>query len=107
MNDYLIYTDSAADMPVHVFEKYDLRIVPMSYSLDGEETLFDTGAPEHDKLCDDFFNALKNGAEAKTTQINPYNYIEIWTPQLKEGNDILYLSFPSGLSGKTWSPRHW
>lgn len=99
MEQYLIYTDAAADLPYSEVEKYDLRTVPMEYSLDGKEFSFDTGSPDHDKICDEFFAALKNGSESKTTQINPYNYVELWTPVLKEGNDILYLCFSSGLSG--------
>ena len=99
MNDYLIYTDSAVDLPAHVYQDYQLGIVPMSYSLDGEEKLFDTGSPAHNEECDAFFAALKNGADSKTTQVNEFSYIELFGPLLAEGKDVLYICFSSGLSG--------
>ncbi len=103
MDRYLIYTDAAADIPTYVFEEDDLRVVPMTYFLDGREIRFDTGSRDHDSICDEFFAALKNGVDAKTTQINPYNFTEIWAPELKSGHDILYLSFSSGLSGSYYN----
>ena len=36
MSDYIIFTDSAADVPLHYYEKYDIRVVPMDYTLNGE-----------------------------------------------------------------------
>ena len=97
--NYLIYTDAAADLPERIFREHDLRSFPMEYIMDGKVLSFDTGVPNHDELCDNFFNALKNGSESKTTQISQYRYIELLTPILEEGNDILYLCFSSGLSG--------
>ena len=99
MASYLIYTDAAADIPAHVFQKYDLRIVPMRYTLNGKEILFNTASPDHDRLCDEFFEALKKGGDAMTSQITQFDFMEIFEPDLKDGNDILYLCFSSGISG--------
>ena len=99
MDSYLIYTDSAADLPAHIYKEYDLRIVPMDYVLNGEEITFHTEAPDHDACCDILFDALRGGdAEVHTSQITPYTYIEAWEDDLKAGNNILYLSFSSGMS---------
>ena len=98
MDSYLIYTDSAADIPQSVFAEYDIRIIPMDYMLDGESVTFYTNSPDHDAECDRVFEALRRGAEVHTSQITPYRYIENWTPLLKEGHDILYLCFSSGMS---------
>ena len=99
MKSYLIYTDAAADMPGRIFEEYDLRTVPMRYTLNGKEIVFDTASPEHDKLCDEFFEALKNGGDAMTSQITQYDFIEVFRPDMEAGNDILYICFSSGISG--------
>ena len=98
MADYLIYTDSAADMPQYAYTEHDVRIVPMDYMLNGESVTFDTGKPGRDKLCSDLFTAQKTGADVSTTQITPYRYIETWTPEMEAGCDILYLCFSSGMS---------
>ena len=98
MNNYLIYTDSAADLPEHIYQKYDLRIIPMDYVINGVSYTFHTEDADRNKYCDELFAAQKNEADVHTSQITPFNYIEAWTPVLKEGNDILYLSFSSGMS---------
>jgi DegV family protein with EDD domain len=98
MDNYLIYTDSAADMPAHIYSDYDIRIIPMDYIVNGEIRTFYTDSPDHDKECDALFEAQKNNADVSTTQITPYTYIEKWTPELEAGNDILYICFSSGIS---------
>ena len=101
MDEYLIYTDSAADIPAHVYDQYDIRIVPMDYILNGKEITFDTKAPNRDQMCDELFAAQRAGADVHTSQITPFRYVETWRKDLEEGHDILYLSFSSGLSA-TW-----
>ena len=34
MSTYLLYTDSAADIPSHYYQEYDIRIVAMDYMVD-------------------------------------------------------------------------
>lgn len=98
MDNYLIYTDSAADMPQHIYSDYDIRVIPMEYLVNGKVYKFYTNSPDHDKECDALFEAQKNNADVSTTQITPYVYVEEWTPQLEAGNDILYICFSSGIS---------
>ena len=98
MDHYLIYTDSSADLPAHIYQEYDLRIIPMEYVVNGEMFTCYTDSPDHDKHCDALFEAQRKGAEVHTSQIAPYNYIDAWKPMLEQGNDILYLCMSSGLT---------
>ena len=98
MRPYLIYTDAAADFPPDFFPTDALRIIPMTYIMDGKEYVFNTGTAEHDRLCDEFYQALKNGADVKTTQVTQFQYEESFSIPLSEGEDILYLCFSSGMS---------
>lgn len=98
MDNYLIYTDSAADMPRHVYEEYDVRIIPMEYVVNGKVYTFYTNSPDHDKECDALFEAQRNNADVSTTQITPFVYVENWQKDMEAGNDILYISFSSGMS---------
>ena len=75
MDDYLIYTDSAADIPAHYYQEYDIRIVPMEFSLNGETDEFHTEGPDHDKVCDALYAAMRQGADVHTSQITEYKYI--------------------------------
>jgi DegV family protein with EDD domain len=98
MGSYQIYTDSAADLPQSAYQKYDIRIVPMDYVLNGKSVTFHTEAADHDAHCDELYQAQREGADVQTSQIVPYRYIETWTPELEAGNDILYICFSSGMS---------
>ncbi len=98
MDQYLVYTDSSADLPAHIYQEYDLRIIPMEYEVNGEAFTCHTDAPDHDAWCDRLFEAQRNGADVHTSQITPFFYIEAWGKELKEGHDILYLCMSSGLT---------
>ena len=52
-----------------------------------------------------FYDMMREGAQPTTSQINPDEYLEILTPILKDGKDILVLAFSSGLSGTFNSAR--
>ena len=47
----------------------------------------------------DFYDAMANGAETRTSQINAEEFVEYFTPFLNEGKDILHLTLSSGISG--------
>jgi DegV family protein with EDD domain len=98
MENYLVFTDSAADFPRSLVEKYDLRVVPMDYVLNGESVTFHSESPDRNDFCDRLYAAQREGADVQTSQIVPYRYVETWTPELEAGHDILYLSFSSGMS---------
>ena len=95
---YALYVDSAADLPHRFFEEYDIRVIPMDYSINDQSFTFYTNAPDHDEICARMYRAQREGADVHTSQISPYRYVEIWTPELQNGVDILYLSFSSGMS---------
>ena len=93
MSSYLVYTDSGADLPQEIYARYDIRIVPMDYLLNGESITFDTKAPDHNEHCDALYAAQKNNADVHTSQITPYRYIDTWTPELQKGT--IFSTFPS------------
>lgn len=98
MTPYLIYTDSAADLPSHAYKEYDIRIVPMDYMLNGKSITFYTESETHDEECGRLYEAQRQGTDVHTSQITPYRYSETWDKDLAEGYDILYLAMSSGLS---------
>ena len=99
MKDYLIYTDSTADLSVELIEELGLKIIPYEMTIDNK-TYFDY--PDRRELAiKDFYNLLREGRMAKTSLVNVDRFLEIFEPELKAGNDILYVAFSSGLSGST------
>ena len=96
MSDYLIYTDASADIDPAVIEKYDIRSVPMNYTVGEEERLCVN--LESSEFLKQFYDAQRAGKETHTSQVTPHSYIETFSPLLAEGKSVLYLSLSSGLT---------
>ncbi len=97
MSDYVIVSDATLDLPASVINEYDIKVIPMGVSIDNEE--FNHYPDERELPIEDFYQKLKNGAVAHTTQITPAVFMEYFEDILKKGMDILYIAFSSGLSG--------
>lgn len=97
MNDYIIVSDATLDLPVSVIDEYDIRIIPMGVNVDNEE--YYHYPDERELPIEDFYRKLKNGAVSHTTQITPAIFMDYFEDILKQGKDILYIAFSSGLSG--------
>lgn len=96
MSDYILSCCSTADMTKEHFLERDLHYICFHYELDGKPYMDDLG---ESMSFEDFYNAMKNGAETKTSQINASEFEEYFEEFLKEGKDILHLTLSSGISG--------
>ncbi len=103
MSKFIIVTDSTTDLPHDVAESLNLHVMPLKFNLEGKTYTNYLDNRELDPNV--FFEKLKSGAKPTTSQINPEEYIEVLTPLLKEGKDILILAFSSALSGTYNSAR--
>ena len=97
MRDYIVISDSTADLPIAVVKELEVPIVPFSYSI--EEQVYEYYLDERDGDIGSFYERLRKGAMPVTSQINPAMYQDFFEPYVKEGKDVLYISFSSGLSG--------
>lgn len=95
--EYVLISDSTADLPVDVVKNIDARVIPFSYSIDDKIYLY--YLDERDGDIADFYNMLKDGAMPVTSQVNPMAYKDYFEPYVKDGKAIVYLCFTSGLSG--------
>ena len=48
---------------------------------------------------DQFYQAMADGAETRTSQVNAEEYLAFFEPFLKDGKDILHVTLSSGISG--------
>ena len=94
---YLIYTDLSADVAPEIVAKYDIRLLPMGYSV-GDNDRICRGF-ETDETLQQFYQAQRDGLVTHTTQVPPQTYKDVFGPLMKEGAKILYLSLSGGLSG--------
>lgn len=96
MRDYIIMTDSCADLSAAEVQAMDLTVVPLHYELDGVEYI---NYPNHSELDpEEFFARVSAGAACKTSAVSVGSFVDEMTPILEAGKDILYIAFSSGLS---------
>lgn len=100
--DYQLITDSCCDLPLELVERFDLDIVNFTITISGDELIDDMGKT-FDKTS--FFNRLKEGETASTSQVNVHAYLEKFKKYVDEGKPVVYLGFSSELSGSLNSAR--
>ncbi len=97
MRDYVILTDSGCDFPAELAQELDLCVLPLSVTVNGKE--YRNYLDEREISHKDFYALLRAGNTGKTSAINLDTFKDAMEAILKEGKDILYLGFSSGLSG--------
>ena len=96
MHNYIISCCSTADLSKEHFLQRDIKYVCYHYEIDGKHYLDDLG-----ETMDfaDFYKAMEDGADTKTSQLNADEFEEYFIPFLEQGIDIIHISLSSGLSG--------
>ena len=93
MRDFVIITETTADLPASYIKENGLVIAPLYYQID--ETVY--GEEKHLE-SKDFFDAMRNGAAPTTSASNPDTLRKKYIELIESGKDILHLAFSSGLS---------
>lgn len=92
--DYVLTTDMTADMADDFLVNNNIDIVSMPYIIDGIEY-----GRDNCHSYPDFYNLMRNGAVASTSQVDLFDAELVFDKHLKNGKDILHISFSSGMSG--------
>jgi DegV family protein with EDD domain len=100
MNDYVITTDSSADLPESYLKEHGIGCAYLSYTMDGKNYTHEEFLP-----VKEFYDRIRAGSMPTTAQVNPGDIRELMEPYLREGKDILHIAFSSGLSGSYNSSR--
>lgn len=103
MNNYVIISDSTCDLSDELVAKWDVKIQPMTFRIDNKEykNYFD----EREMSLKTFYNLMRDGLVATTSQLNVVEIENFFRPYLEAGQDILCIAFSSGLSGSFNSIR--
>ncbi|MDD2960220.1 MAG: DegV family protein [Lachnospiraceae bacterium] len=97
MESYQIFTDATADLSDSLMEQVpSVEMIPMPVEIGGSEYTY---SPVGNISVKKFYELQRNGSFASTSQINPAVYFECFVPYLRQGKDIIYLCFSSGMSG--------
>lgn len=97
MAGYRIFTDATADLSGALLEGLPpVTVIPMEVEVGGTVRVWGPGG---DLSAADFYTLLRAGAHASTSRIRPEVYRRSFEPVLRQGQDVLYLCFSSGMSG--------
>lgn len=93
---FAILTDTSGNLPRRLTDEHHIGVIPFTYTVNGE-----------DRVCldieafngADFYRDMKAGQIVTTTQISPQQYADFFEPYLREGQDVIFVSMSSGISG--------
>ena len=95
MSKFILSCCSTADLSKEHFEARDISYICFHYELDGVQYPDDLG---QSMPFDKFYQAMVDGADTKTSQVNADEYESYFRKFLEEGYDILHLTLSSGIS---------
>ena len=94
MSEYVIFTDSACDIPEEILREWGVEYRWLTYTFDGEFKQYSNyGLP-----YPEFYDRVRKGGVARTSAVNADAFLDGFESILQTGKDILYIGFSSGLS---------
>lgn len=102
MCNYIIFTDSACDIPQVLLRKWDVELIHMTCRFEGYDYLPEAGefTPEQ------FYSMLRRGYSAKTSAPSVEDYTSAFEPELKNGKDLLYIALSSAIGSSYANAVH-
>lgn len=94
MSNYVIFTDSACDLGPEILEKMNVKSLSLTLMYDSDGTVYSNDEVDPKE----FYKKMREGATAKTSAINSETFKSAFEQELKDGRDVLYIGFSSGLS---------
>lgn len=89
---YRIFVESSADLSKAQLAEYNISCIEMEFMHE------DKAYTQNDVSIKEFYDMMRDGAHMTTSAANVSSYIAKFTPTLEAGEDVLLLSFSSGLS---------
>ena len=94
MSNFLIYTDSACDIKPALLAEWGVQYQCLTFRFNDSEKEYSN----EDMDTVTFYNKMRAGGIAKTAAVNVDNFVSAFEEILKEGKDILFIGFSSGMS---------
>ena len=101
---FSIISDSCANLTNKLISEYDVKIVSLTYSVGGTEYLGYVEGEEFDYKG--YYQLLRSKEHIKTSLVSFERVENALKAELDKGNDVLYLSFSSALSGSCQVARN-
>ena len=93
MSEYVIMSDTGCDIAFDTLKEWGVGFRGLTFHFeDGIEH------PEGEMSMGEFYSRMRGGDVSKTSAVNSQSFRELFEEALKEGKEIWYLGFSSGLS---------
>ena len=93
-----IFVDSGANLSPELREQYNIHLLPMALTIDDQPA--PDGLDGHE-----YYEALRSGADVRTSMVNPDDARKAFEPYIAQGDDVVYFSISAGISGSWWSAK--
>ena len=94
MNDYVIFTDSACDIPEETLREWGVGYQSLTYTFEGDPREYSN----YELPYPEFYDRVRKGGVARTAAVSAGVFKDAFEEVLRQGQDILYIGFSSGLS---------
>ena len=98
---YQLTADSGCDLSLEKCRELDVLPYKMPFTMDGKPMI--DGMTE--ESFREFYDMMRAGGVAKTSQINPGEFIDFWRPLAEAGKDVLHVSLAAAISGSCNNAR--
>ena len=93
MSEYVIMTDTGCDIDFDTLREWGVGFRGLSFHFEGDKEYH-----EGEMEKSEFYSRMRAGEVSRTSAVNSQNFRELFEEVLKEGKDILYVGFSSGIS---------
>lgn len=93
MDNYVIMSDTGCDIEFDTLKDWGVGFRGLTFHFEG-----DTEYKEGEMSKSEFYKRMRAGEVSRTSAVNSQSFRELFEEPLKEGKDILYLGFSSGIS---------
>lgn len=97
-----LFTDTSANLPVSIIREYGIEVVPFSYTVNGKEVPYSAETDFNGKA---FYEAMRAGAEVKTSMINVSDFMAAFEQWIAKGDAVIYVGMSGGISGTAHSAK--
>lgn len=94
MSGFKLVTDTSADLPASYLKENDIAVMSLAYIIDGGTYGWENPMDEHE-----FYTRMRKGSMPTTSQVNIGDAVELFEKLIEDNDEILCISFSSGLSG--------
>lgn len=97
-----LITDTGANLPAALLRRYQVQVIPLSYTVDGEPVAY---PKDEDFDGRAFYDMMRLGADVRTAMVNRTLFEDCFRAILAAGDIPLYIALSSGISGTAMSAQ--